>query len=55
MKLKDPTLLKTSCLINGKWTDSADGKTIDVHAPGFCRVSGQAARWSMLSDLTEKA
>lgn len=33
MKLKDPTLLKTSCLINGEWTDSADGNTIDVHDP----------------------
>ncbi|MEJ8824538.1 NAD-dependent succinate-semialdehyde dehydrogenase [Variovorax humicola] len=33
MNLKDPTLLKTSCLVGGEWTSSADSRTIPVNDP----------------------
>ena len=33
LKLSDPNLLKTSCLINGEWLAADDGSTIDVVNP----------------------
>ncbi|MBF1263372.1 MAG: hypothetical protein HXM44_08400, partial [Lautropia mirabilis] len=33
MKLKDPSLLQTRCLIDGQWLDADSGKTIAVTNP----------------------
>ena len=33
MKLKDPSLLQTRCLIDGQWLDADSGKTISVTNP----------------------
>ncbi len=33
LKLTDPSLLKTRCLINGEWLDADDASTIDVVNP----------------------
>jgi len=33
LELADPSLLRSSCYIDGKWVDAADGKTIDVTDP----------------------
>ncbi len=35
MKLKDPSLLQTRCLIDGQWLDADSGKTIAVTNPGL--------------------
>jgi succinate-semialdehyde dehydrogenase/glutarate-semialdehyde dehydrogenase len=32
-QLKDPSLLKTQCYVNGEWVSAASGKTFDVHDP----------------------
>ena len=33
LQLRDPSLLKTQCLIDGQWLAAADGATIDVNNP----------------------
>ncbi len=33
LALKDPSLLKAQCLVDGRWIDAADGATIDVTNP----------------------
>ena len=32
-QLKDPSLLRQQCYIDGKWVDADDGKTLAVHNP----------------------
>ena len=32
-KLKDPTLLRQKCYIDGAWHDADSGQTIDVNNP----------------------
>ena len=32
-QLKDPSLLKEQCYVNGEWVSAASGKTFDVHDP----------------------
>ena len=33
MKLKDPLLLRESCLVDGAWADADGGATLPVHNP----------------------
>ena len=33
MKLKDPTLLRQQCYVNGAWVDAAGGATLPVTNP----------------------
>lgn len=40
LALKDPSLLKSQCLVDGNWIDAADGKTIDVTNPADGSVIG---------------
>ena len=40
LQLADPSLLRSSCYIDGKWVDAADGKTIDVTDPATGAVVG---------------
>ena len=38
--LKDPSLLQSKCLVDGRWIDAADGKTINVTNPADGSVVG---------------
>lgn len=40
LTLKDPTLLKNSCLVNGQWVQAASGDTTDVTNPADGTVVG---------------
>ncbi len=40
LALKDPSLLKSQCLVNGRWIDAADGTTIKVTNPADGSVIG---------------
>ncbi len=40
LSLKDPSLLRQQCYINGKWADADSGKTIDVTNPATGEVLG---------------
>ena len=40
LSLKDPTLFRQQCYINGKWADADSGKTIDVTNPATGGVLG---------------
>jgi len=44
LTLKDPTLLKQRCYINGSWCDAVNGKTIDVTNPATGGVIGTIPR-----------
>ena len=33
MKLKDPSLFRQQCHVNGRWIDAADGATLPVTNP----------------------
>ena len=39
-KLKDPTLLKNACLVDGEWVQAASGETIEVSNPADGSVVG---------------
>jgi succinate-semialdehyde dehydrogenase/glutarate-semialdehyde dehydrogenase len=40
LTLKDPTLLKNSCLVNGQWVQAASGNTTDVTNPADGTIVG---------------
>ena len=40
MKLKDPSLFRQQCYIDGKWTDADSGKTIPVNNPATGEILG---------------
>jgi succinate-semialdehyde dehydrogenase/glutarate-semialdehyde dehydrogenase len=40
LSLKDPSLFRQQCYINGQWTDADSGKTIDVTNPATGEVLG---------------
>jgi succinate-semialdehyde dehydrogenase/glutarate-semialdehyde dehydrogenase len=40
LSLKDPSLLRQQCYINGKWVDADSGKSIDVTNPATGEVLG---------------
>ena len=40
LSLKDPSLLRQQCYINGKWADADSGKTLDVTNPATGEVLG---------------
>ena len=40
LSLKDPTLFRQQCYINGQWADADSGKTIDVTNPATGEVLG---------------
>ncbi|MCK4124476.1 NAD-dependent succinate-semialdehyde dehydrogenase [Ralstonia pseudosolanacearum] len=40
MQLSDPALLKTQCLIDGRWIDADSGETLAVHNPATGRLLG---------------
>ena len=42
--LKDPTLLRTQCFINGRWCDADNGETITVTNPATGEVIGTVPR-----------
>ncbi|MGH8219395.1 MAG: NADP-dependent succinate-semialdehyde dehydrogenase [Steroidobacteraceae bacterium] len=44
MELKDRELLRTQCLIGGRWVDADDGATIEVVNPATGRVIGTVPR-----------
>jgi succinate-semialdehyde dehydrogenase/glutarate-semialdehyde dehydrogenase len=44
LQLKDPTLLKSACLIDGAWVDADDGGTIDVINPASGVLVGRVPR-----------
>lgn len=37
--LKDPSLFRQQCFINGQWCDAEDGATIDVDNPSRVKSS----------------
>ena len=39
-QLKDPTLLRTQCYINGQWLDADSGRTIAVSNPATGETIG---------------
>ena len=51
--LKDPTLLRQQCYIDGGWCDADDGRTLDVVNPATGRAIGTAPR--MGGDETRRA
>ena len=40
LPLKDPSLFRQQCYINGKWVDADSGKTIDVNNPATGEILG---------------
>ena len=40
LPLKDPSLFRQQCYINGKWVDADSGKSIDVNNPATDEVLG---------------
>ncbi len=52
-KLKDPTLLRQQCYINGEWQDADSGQTIDVTNPATGEVIGTIPK--MGADETKRA
>ena len=44
LQLKDPTLLKSACLIDGQWLDADDGSTIEVINPASGALVGRVPR-----------
>ncbi len=40
LPLKDPSLFRQQCYINGKWVDANSGKTIDVNNPATGEILG---------------
>jgi succinate-semialdehyde dehydrogenase/glutarate-semialdehyde dehydrogenase len=52
-KLKDPSLLRHNCFIDGKWKDADGGETIDVTNPATGEVIGTIPK--MGSDETRRA
>src|SRR5246127_3379071 len=40
LSLKDPSLLRQQCYINGKWADADSGKSIEVVNPATSEVLG---------------
>jgi succinate-semialdehyde dehydrogenase/glutarate-semialdehyde dehydrogenase len=53
MKLKDPTLLRHQCFINGEWMDADKGQAIEVRNPATGKVLGTVPR--MGKDETHRA
>ncbi|MEI6306006.1 MAG: aldehyde dehydrogenase family protein, partial [Deltaproteobacteria bacterium] len=53
LKLKDPTLLKQNCYINGQWMPADSGATIDVTNPATGAKLGTIPR--MGTDETRRA
>ncbi|TKC92269.1 NAD-dependent succinate-semialdehyde dehydrogenase [Trinickia terrae] len=53
MQLSDPTLLKTQCLIDGRWIDAAGGETIAVRNPATGQLIANVP--SVGSEETEQA
>ena len=51
--LKDPTLLRQQCYVDGGWCDADDGRTLDVVNPATGRAIGTAPR--MGGDETRRA
>jgi len=40
IRLRNPELFRTRCLVNGEWIDANDGATIDIHNPADGRKLG---------------
>jgi succinate-semialdehyde dehydrogenase/glutarate-semialdehyde dehydrogenase len=53
MKLKDPSLFRQQCYIDGVWADADDGETIPVNNPATDEVIGTVPR--MGTDETRRA
>lgn len=53
MQLKDASLLRTQCLIDGRWTDSNSGKTLEVTDPADGSILGTVP--AMGADETRRA
>ena len=41
LQLRDPSLLRSRCYVDGKWIDASDGKTIDVTDPATGALIGR--------------
>ncbi len=53
LKLNDPSLLKSQCLINGDWVNSTDGVQLEVRNPANGKLIGTIP--NIGSDQTQKA
>ena len=53
LALKDPSLLKSQCLVDGNWIDAADGKTINVTNPAVGSAIGNVL--SLSADIINEA
>ena len=45
LTLKDPSLLRQQCYINGKWVDADSGKSINVVNPAFASSPTSGKTW----------
>ena len=45
MHLKDQSLFRQQCYINGEWVDADDGGTLDVTNPSGGSVIGTVPNW----------
>lgn len=39
LQLKDPSLFKQECFVNGTWVKASSGKTFDVHGMGSIPIA----------------
>lgn len=45
LNLKDPSLLKTRCLIDGAWLDANTGRTLEVRNPSSGQLFATVPAW----------
>ena len=46
MELNNKSLFREKCFVNGQWSDSQDGKTIDVNNPATMEIIGKVPNFS---------
>ena len=46
MELNNKSLFREKCFINGQWSDSEDGKTIEVNNPATMKIIGKVPNFS---------
>ena len=46
MELNNKSLFREKCFVNGQWSDSEDGKTIDVNNPATMKIIGKVPNFS---------